>query len=44
MDQKDRERSLELALGEIEKAHGKGSILRLGSRDVVPVSAIPTSC
>ena len=42
MDQKDRERSLELALSEIEKAHGKGSILRLGSRDVVPVSAIPT--
>ena len=42
MDQKDRERSLELALGEIEKAHGKGSILRLGSRDVVPVSTIPT--
>ena len=42
MDQKDRERSLELALDEIEKAHGKGSILRLGSRDVVPVSAIPT--
>ena len=42
MDQKDRERSLELALSEIEKAHGKGSILRLGSRDVVPVSAVPT--
>ena len=42
MDQKDRERSLELALSEIEKAHGKGSILRLGSRDVVPVSTIPT--
>ena len=42
MEQKDRDRSLELALSEIEKAHGKGSILRLGSRDVVPVSAIPT--
>ena len=42
MDQKDRDRSLELALSEIEKAHGKGSILRLGSKDVVPVSAIPT--
>ena len=42
MDQKDRERSLELALSEIDKAHGKGSILRLGSKDVVPVSAIPT--
>ena len=42
MDQRERARSLEFALGEIEKAHGKGSILRLGSRDVVPVSVIPT--
>ena len=43
MDQRDRDRSLELALGEIEKAHGKGSILRLGSREaIVPVSTIPT--
>ncbi len=43
MDQLDRDRSLELALSEIEKAHGKGSILRLGSREaIVPVSTIPT--
>lgn len=43
MDQRDRARSLELALGEIEKAHGKGSILRLGSREaIVPVNTIPT--
>ena len=43
MDQRDRDRSLELALSEIEKAHGKGSILRLGSREaIVPVSTIPT--
>ena len=42
MDQRERARSLEFALGEIEKAHGKGSILRLGSREVVPVSVIPT--
>jgi len=43
MDEKDRARNLELALGEIEKAHGKGSILRLGQRDaVVSVGTIPT--
>lgn len=43
MDERDRARNLALALGEIEKAHGKGSILRLGQRDaVVSVGAIPT--
>ena len=42
MDQRERTRNLESAIGEIEKAHGKGSILRLGSKDVVPVSVIPT--
>ena len=43
MDPRDRARSLEHALSEIEKSHGKGSILRLGSHaPVVPVSAIST--
>ncbi len=43
MDPRDRARSLEHALNEIEKSHGKGSILRLGSHaPVVPVSAIST--
>jgi len=43
MDGRERARSLEHALGEIEKAHGKGAILRLGSKDsIVPVSVIPT--
>ena len=43
MDERERTRSLEHALGEIERAHGKGSIVRLGSRDaLVPVSVIPT--
>src|SRR3972149_3339786 len=37
----DRAKSLELAIGQIEKQFGKGSIMRLGSRDVlVPVSVI----
>src|SRR5262244_1651173 len=43
MDEKERSRALELALGQIEKQFGKGSILRLGSKDaIVPVSAIST--
>ena len=43
MDEKERARALELALGQIEKQFGKGSILRLGSKDaVVPVSVIST--
>ena len=34
---------LDLAIAQIEKQYGKGSIMRLGSRDVlVPVSVIPT--
>src|SRR3989442_15870041 len=34
---------LESAIAQIEKQYGKGSIVRLGSRDVlVPVSVIPT--
>jgi recombination protein RecA len=41
MDEKERSRALGLALGQIEKQFGKGSILRLGSKDaVVPVSVI----
>jgi len=43
MDQKERERALDLALGQIEKQFGKGSIVRLGSREaVVAVPSIPT--
>ena len=43
MDEKERTRALELTLGQIEKQFGKGSILRLGSKDaIVPVSAIST--
>ena len=43
MDEKERSRALELALGQIEKQFGKGSILRLGSKDaIVPVAVIST--
>jgi recombination protein RecA len=43
MADNDRARNLNLTLGQIEKQFGKGSILRLGSKDtVVPVQAIST--
>src|SRR6202162_6266252 len=39
----DRGKILESTIAQIEKDHGKGSIMRLGSRDVlVPVSVIPS--
>ena len=43
MDEKERARALDIALSQIEKQFGKGSILRLGSKDaIVPVSVIST--
>ena len=43
MDERERARALDLALGQIEKQFGKGSILRLGAKDaIVPVAVIPT--
>jgi recombination protein RecA len=43
MDEKERARALETALSQIEKQFGKGSIMRLGSKDaLVPVSVIST--
>ncbi len=41
MDEKERARALTAALGQIEKQFGKGSVLRLGSKEaIVPVSVI----
>ena len=38
----DREKALELALAQIEKSHGKGSVMRLGEEVRQPISVIPT--
>ena len=35
MDDKERARNLNLAMGQIEKQFGKGSVLRLGSNEAV---------
>jgi recombination protein RecA len=43
VDEKEKARVLALALGQIEKQFGKGSILRLGSREsIVPIGTIPS--
>src|SRR2546425_2510756 len=43
MEEKERARALERTLGQIEKQFGKGSIVRLGSKDaIVPVTVIST--
>jgi recombination protein RecA len=43
IDDKEKLRTLQATLGAIEKQFGKGSVLRLGSKDsVVPISAIST--
>src|SRR5262245_14335486 len=35
MDDRERSRALDLTLNQIEKQFGKGSIVRLGSKDVI---------
>ena len=42
MSAPDRGKALELALAQIEKNHGKGSVMRLGDQARTPVSAIST--
>ena len=39
---KDRGQALELALAQIDKAYGKGSVMRLGDETRPPVAVIPT--
>src|SRR6195256_315396 len=41
-DRTDRVRAVDLAMSQIEKQFGKGSIMRLGTREVVPISVIST--
>src|SRR5487761_1464773 len=42
-DDKERARAIDLALAQIEKQFGKGSIMRLGSKEaIVPIAVLPT--
>ncbi|MEX2451393.1 MAG: recombinase RecA [Rhodospirillales bacterium] len=41
-DNMDKGKALEAALGQIERAYGKGSIMKLGQREVVEADAVST--
>jgi recombination protein RecA len=38
----ERGKALDLAMSQIEKQFGKGSIMKLGSKEVLPIAVIPT--
>jgi recombination protein RecA len=40
----ERLAAIESAMSQIEKQFGKGSIMKLGSMDVMKVEVIPTGC
>ena len=42
-DKNGRSKAIEMALGQIEKQFGKGSIMKLGDRDITGIPYIPVS-
>ena len=38
----DKQKAIDLAISQIERQHGKGSIMRLDSDEVIPVAVVPT--
>ncbi len=42
MAEADRSKALDNALAQIERSHGKGSVMRLGDQGRVPIEVIPT--
>ncbi|MGC9327133.1 MAG: recombinase RecA, partial [Candidatus Hinthialibacter sp.] len=42
IDQKDREKAIDLAISQIEKQFGRGSIMKMGDSPVQKVGVIPT--
>jgi recombination protein RecA len=38
----ERDKALEMALSQIEKQHGKGAVMRMGEKGVVPVDVVST--
>ncbi len=41
-DNMDKQKALEAALGQIDRAFGKGSVMKLGQREVMEIEAVPT--
>ena len=38
----EREKALEMALGQIEKQFGKGSVMRMGEKGSMAIETVPT--
>jgi recombination protein RecA len=38
----DRQKALEMALGQIEKSHGKGAVMKMGEKGSMEIESIPT--
>src|SRR5688572_14013914 len=38
----DRQKNLDMALGQIEKQFGKGSVMKMGEKGTMAIEAIPT--
>ena len=43
MESKERTKAVELAVSQIERQFGKGSIMKLGDRQIVDIPVIPTT-
>ena len=43
-ENKEKQKALDAAMGQIEKQFGKGSIMRLGENAAMEVEYIPTGC
>ena len=41
-DNMDKQRALEAAIGQIERSHGKGAIMKLGGREAVEIDTVST--
>lgn len=41
-NEKEKEKAIDLAISQIEKTYGKGSIMRLSGEEIVSVQAVPT--
>jgi recombination protein RecA len=41
-DNRDKDKALDLAMGQIEKAFGKGSVMKMGERPHMNIEAVPT--
>ena len=44
MTDTERRKAIDLALAAMDKQFGKGTVLRLGADNAVPVSVIPSGC